>query len=250
MTHKNRFQRRGEHGQSTVEYALIIVLLAIAAILTLAVVGVSLNDVYCRVIAGLSGRTDPTNCIVTIDDVDEIDVLYNESFDSLDNWDLRNTGWVIVDGELRNEEDGEHQAKTGDDTWDNYTITIGSADLQQGNGYGVYFRVHNEPDFNGYAFQFDPGYRGGRSPNGSFIIRKITNGRESPPIAHASAPLDHEWYNQVRRLVINVRDDTFTVFMDGEKILTGTDDSYPRGRIGLRTWDSTRASFDNLSVSR
>lgn len=47
---------RREEGQGLVEYALVLVLLAVVVILILTVLGSSVNLVYARVIAGLNGQ--------------------------------------------------------------------------------------------------------------------------------------------------------------------------------------------------
>ena len=51
----NRIKR--EEGQGLVEYALLLVLVAIAVIVILAMVGDEVRSVYARVIAGLNGQT-------------------------------------------------------------------------------------------------------------------------------------------------------------------------------------------------
>ncbi|MCA9939553.1 MAG: hypothetical protein KC418_12975 [Anaerolineales bacterium] len=51
-----QFVRR-EEGQGLVEYALILVLLAVVVILILTALGSSVNLVYARVMAGLNGQT-------------------------------------------------------------------------------------------------------------------------------------------------------------------------------------------------
>jgi Flp pilus assembly pilin Flp len=232
-----------ERGQGIVEYALIIALVGIATILSLFVFGVSLRSVYCAAVGGLTGREDVCEPIQ--------ELLLTESFDSLDGWSFNSsgTGWVIEEGQLRATRDGEHRAFVGDSSWEDYTVTVDYADLEQGNGYGVYFRAEGEPDsINGYIFQYDPGYDPGRG--GSFIIRKLDNGRESPPIAKALAPEGFDWTDATRQVSVDVRGDTYTVQLDGEEVLSVQDDTYSNGRVGLRTWDGTRATFDDLTVTR
>jgi pilus assembly protein Flp/PilA len=51
----NRIKR--EEGQGLVEYALLLVLVAIAVIIILAMVGDEVRSVYARVVAGLNGQT-------------------------------------------------------------------------------------------------------------------------------------------------------------------------------------------------
>ena len=45
---------RGEKGQGMVEYALIIVLVAVVLIVVLALVGTQISNVFSRIVSGLS----------------------------------------------------------------------------------------------------------------------------------------------------------------------------------------------------
>jgi hypothetical protein len=145
---------------------------------------------------------------------------------------------------------GEHRGFTGEDNWDDYTVNISTANLDHGSGYGVYFRASNEPDIDGYVFQYDPGYRGGHYPNGAFLIRKVVDGDETNPIAVNPAPADYEWYDVDRQVSVKVQGDTFTALIDGEEVVQGTDSQFATGRVGLRTWDGSLGCFDDLTVSQ
>ncbi len=46
---------KGEKGQGMVEYALIIVLVAVVLIIVLALVGTQISNVFSRIISGLAG---------------------------------------------------------------------------------------------------------------------------------------------------------------------------------------------------
>jgi hypothetical protein len=168
----------------------------------------------------------------------------------LDAWDTFGNGWLIEDGELLMTQGGEQRALTGEESWTDYVVKLGLAELSQGNGYGLYFRTTGEPDsLTGYVFQYDPGYRTKSSPNGSFLIRKVENGQETPPIARADVPADFEWHDNAHDVAVDVSGETFDVSINGESVLTANDDSYANGRVGLRTWDGSRATFDNLTVT-
>jgi hypothetical protein len=114
--------------------------------------------------------------------------------------------------------------------------------LQQGNGYGIYFRANNLDSVDGYSFQFDPGY------GSSFIFRKWVRGNELSPFARAYAPAGFEWWNTVREIKVVANGNRFTAYVDGQQVLTGSDATYATGGVGFRTWDNTKACFDNLSV--
>lgn len=211
-------------GQSMVEIGLIIALVAAVAMVGLSVTGTSVSDVFCRAVSMFGG-----NC----------GSLFRDDFSDLDAWEKVSGHWDIVDGELCGGP-GEGRIFTPIDASD-YSVNLDTARLQQGNGYGVFFRTENTARVNGYSFQYDPGMSG-------FVIRKWVNGNEiSVPIARAAAP-GYSWYNAERKLQLNVRGDTFTVTLDGQPVLSATDSTYPSGGLGFRTWDSTRACFDNLDV--
>ena len=228
---------RGSRAQSMVEIALIIALVAGVVVTVLMVYGVSLQDVYCQAVA-LFGAT-PAACAPN--------VVWSEDFSDLDRWNFTvGRRWRAEDGKLCAGPRGEHRGFTGDESWDDYTVHVNVAEQYQGNGYGVYFRISNEPRINGYAFQYDPGY--GR---GAFLIRKIVNGRELwPPIAVSYAPPGYDWYDVTRQVSVRVEGDTFIAYVDGEEVVRATDSDFTQGRIGLRSWDRTVACFDDITVTQ
>jgi Flp pilus assembly pilin Flp len=228
-------------GQSATEYGLILVLLAAVSIGALTSFGVSLQDMYCGLIGSLGG--EPAACTGS--------EIWAENFDNLDAWNITDgKKWDDEEGELCVGPGGEHRGFTGGDDWDDYTVNVDRANLDHGDGYGVYFRVNDEPDINGYVFQYDPGYRGGSYPNGAFLIRKVVNGGETSPIAAQPAPDDFDWYDVDRQVSVEVEGDTFTAFVDGEQVVQATDSQFATGRVGLRTWDGSLGCFDDLTVTR
>ena len=211
-----------QSGQGLVEYGLIIALVGIAAILALAATGTSLEDVYCSAIDGLGGE----GCRFVPE-----------------SWSIVRGKWTTDDQICGG--NGEGRIFADGFSGDDYVINIDSAKLFQGNGYGVYFRS-TEPDFvDGYTFQYDPGYG-----SGAMIMRKWVNGSElNPPFAIEWMPSDFNWHNTSHQVQLSVVGDTFKVTIDGEELMSATDDSYPEGGFGLRTWDNTKVCFDGISVS-
>jgi hypothetical protein len=204
---------------------------------------VSIRDLYCRVVGIFN--VVPAACSTSAAGV------YSENFDTLDAWNFtRGNTWELADGMLCTNRGGEHRGFSGDSTWDDYTINVDTAEMYRGNGYGVYFRVSDEPDIDGYTFQFDPAYRGGHYPDGAFLIRKVVNGQETPPIAAEPAPPGFEWNDVSHQVTIQVEGDTYTASVDGEQVIQAVDDEFQTGRFGLRTWDSTSACFDNITVTQ
>lgn len=158
-------------------------------------------------------------------------------------------GWTTTMGSA-SVQDGQYvlsgsQARsfTGDPSWSDYTIDT-DATLAQGAGYGVFFRVTNAANLTGYSFQYDANWMGG-----SFIMRQWTAGHEAAPFATASPPAGFQWSGTERQVKLNVSGNTFTAFIDGQQVLTGTNSAYSSGQVGLRTWTNSSASFDNFQVS-
>jgi hypothetical protein len=224
-----RNDRMNSHqiGQGTAEYVLIIAILVLGVGLVLSVVGVDLQGAYCRVVSSI-GLSQACGS------------YFSDEFNDLSQWQIVNGKWQVKDGNLTGGP-GEgrifHNLSVGD-----YTITVNDAVLNQGNGYGIWFRASNVEKVNGYTFQYDPGYG-----KGAFIMRKWVNGHELSPFAVAYAP-GYNWTNTPRQVQIVVRGNTFTAYIDGKQVLQGTDSTYTQGGVGFRTWDGTTARFGNISV--
>ncbi|MCE7883853.1 MAG: prepilin-type N-terminal cleavage/methylation domain-containing protein [Actinobacteria bacterium ATB1] len=150
---------------------------------------------------------------------------------------------------------GEHRAFIGDPAWTDYTVET-KATLHQGNGYGVYFRSSapkgglptGNATTNSLVFQYDPGL-GGR-----FVFRRVTAGSESAPFASvdvkntALGGPGWTWHGQERTVSVVVQGTEYTAYVDGVKVLTGTDKTFKSGGVGLRTWDGTQATFTEFTV--
>ena len=89
----------------------------------------------------------------------------------------------------------------------------------------------------------DPGYGGG-----AFLMRRWTDGHEESPFARVWADPGFEWYGVDRDIQVEISGDTFNAYIDGQLVLTGSDDTYASGGIGMRTWSNTLVSFDDISV--
>lgn len=222
--------KKKENGQGLVEYALIAALVGVIVILALSATGTSLKEAFCTVASGLA-----------MEELCSDAVAMREDFADLSDWNISWGNWEIKDGQLHGSRWGGifHNGFSGED----YTITIDVANLTQGNGYGVFFRSQNPDNPEGYIFQYDPGYG-----SGAFLFRKWVDGHELSPLA-VEYPSDFDWHGEERQVVIDVEGDTFTAYVDGEEVISASDDTYQEGGIGLRVWDSTEADFDDLTVT-
>ena len=214
---------RTDSGQSLLEYGLILLLAAGVVLGTLSAVGVDLKGVYCQILEGFG-----------VDACQQV----------LMDWDLYQGNCQAVNGKVCCDQYGYIFANefSGED----YTLQVSGAHLTQGWGYGIFFRTQrNNGGFDGYNFQYDPGYG-----SGEFLFRKWINGYELSPIAREPAPQGFDWYSAPRDLLIEISGDTFTAFVDGKEVLSVTDDSYQEGGVGVRVWDSSSFCTDGVTVTR
>jgi Flp pilus assembly pilin Flp len=225
------------NGQGLVEYALLLALIAVGGILIMGLLGVSVSDLYCRAVNGITGgaacKAQSTYC--------------------QDNFDGNTSAWQNLSGTPPTSQNGQMcfsgymqnmnkcSAKM---TQSDYVINLNGVTITQGNGYGVYFRatlVDNK--VSGYAFQYDPG------AGNVLLIRPWVEGAEViTPIARV--PINSTIYNVPHNFKIVVKGNTFTVFMDGAQVMTAQDGAYPTGGVGLRSWDSTYACANDFSIGQ
>lgn len=272
-------------GQGIVEYAIILSLLSALVLGVLAMTGRSVGDVFSQVRQAVGG--EPMEVEPTVTPPEETPVptptptldqpptpgptptptpggAFWDNFDQPCNPPPAPCppGWQITMGRYWYLEDGwfcggrtdgrydQHRAFAGQSDWTNYTVTV-RAVLHEprgsgGRGFGIYFRVtldsRGRPT--GYIFQYDPAWRGG-----TFLYRKVVNGREHRPFAWALAPANYAWYGVEREIKIVVQGSTFTTYIDGAEVLRASDDDFHTGQMGLRVWGRSNACFDSVRVT-
>lgn len=225
-------------GQSNIEVALLLVMVVVVALVILPIVGVQLDVILCRIV-GVLGVNLGEGCTLGSR------VVFNDEFaKNTGLWDYLAGMFQLCDGRLCNATSAEHRAMAKGTQGTDYTVSV-DAQLDKGNGYGIFFRASEGKNFNGYSFQYDPGYGGGQ-----FIMRKWVNGTEIwPPFAAATPPSNYQWRGTERHVDVLVKGDTFTAKVDGQVVLVGKDASYANGQAGLRVWTGGQASFDNFKVT-
>ena len=235
MLHNPRPRPR-QSGAETLEFIVVVFLLVVAVIPALYMLAPSLQKAVCNIVDSLSGTT--SDCSAGI--------IFNDDFSKCPG------KWANLMGSLSCGANGACSAgdkptqTLGDGTdGEDYTINA-KAQLNAGNGYGVFFRANENPKgkINGYSFQYDKGL-------GQFVIRKWTNGaEENPPFARVTPPAGYQWFGVPRDIQVVVKGDTFTVFIDGKQVLQGKDDTYKSRKVGLRTWYGSESCFKNISVTK
>jgi prepilin-type N-terminal cleavage/methylation domain-containing protein len=157
-------------------------------------------------------------------------VLFNTDFDSLNGLTSLQGKWAVVDGQLVPTGSGENRIAFGSSDWTDVELNV-SATLNAGRGFGVYYRADGKAKISGYCFQYDPGL------GNKFVVRKVTGGSESAPIASVSMPAGFSIYGAQHDIVIKVVGDKHVVTVDGKQVLSFTEPTYKSGGAGLRSWD-------------
>lgn len=229
-----------QNGQGLVEYGLLIALIVVGLILALSLGGVSLSDLYCTVASGIGGG----------ESCNEQKMYCQDSFDGdLSAWQPLNNTVSLNNGEMCFGSGLQAMNKCSMKLPESdYVIKMDDVSISSGNGYGVFFRSTVDSNgLDGYVFQYDPGWKSSKYPNGALLIRQWINGREiSTPIA--VTPIGENVYNTPHDFEINVSGDTYTVVMDGKEVLSAQDSTYTTGGTGLRSWFGTSACIGDFSV--
>lgn len=237
-----------EKAQSLIEYVLILALFIILAGVGLHLTGVNTDDLFHKIgaVFGISSHVtlgDPTS-----EPTENPNIVYAEDdFSDLDDWKkiFGPHCWSTTGGILSVARDSCSSVLLHKTTLpDDYTYTMGLAQLNSGNGYGLMFRLLDQPGtFSGYSFQVDPGY------GNQFVFRRFDRGAElQTPLAWADFPPGFD-VNAPHQVSVKVVGDTLTASIDGVQVLSATDNTYTSGGAGLRTWGSSQASFDDFSVT-
>jgi len=198
--------------------------------------------------AGKDAGEDVSGGLLGLDNFDDGDA--EGWWTSSKNWQVTDGGFV---GGSSDRNTGENRAFYGDPEWTDYIVDV-DAELLAGSGaygLGVYFRASDYESLDAYVFQYDPGW----GSSGSFLFRKVENGREQAPFASVKAPPDYQWKGSSKHIRILVSGNTFSAYIsdveDGQTpVLTAEDDSYSNGSVGLRTWLTSQAEFDNVQISQ
>ena len=157
-------------------------------------------------------------------------VLFNTDFDSLNGLTSLQGKWAVVNGQLVPTGSGENRIAFGSTDWTDVELNV-SATLNQGRGFGVYYRSDGKASISGYSFQYDPGI------GNKFVVREVVNGHETAPIASFNMPPGFEIYGAQHDILIKVVGDKHVITVDGKEVLSFTDSTFKSGSAGLRSWD-------------
>src|SRR5207249_4090728 len=172
-------------------------------------------------------------------------VTFNDS-SQLSGLTLSGGNWNVKQGQLwagsSGGVDGEHRAFFNGTVAADSIISL-DATLTKGDGYGVFFRASGDiTNINGYTFQYD-------ADAGAFVLNKWVNGVELVPFASAAPPSGFVGSDTQHHIEITTNGSSFTVNVDGQLVLTGTDNSYASGQAGVRVWAGGHVGFNNVTVT-
>jgi Flp pilus assembly pilin Flp len=229
-----------EAGQSLVEYSLLLVLVAVIVLGSVWLIGLEVSRVYGTVNTSIGESEEVPTSVPT--------ATPEEGSSSWQEWrEAVGSGWRAETTRYCADEQGEHRSFYGAENWTDYIVRV-KANLYQGDGYGVFFRVIDTTRVSGYVFQYEPTCRYlGRE--GCFSFRKVVDGAVGYPFARSGAPTGYEWYNAAKDIEVRVEGSSFRAFIDGEEVLMGTDDEYTHGQVGLRTWDASQVCFWEFTIT-
>ena len=171
-------------------------------------------------------------------------ILFQSDFDELESTNPLSGKWRVNEGSLApDEKEGvEHRLSFGENTWKDFELRT-NVTLLSGSGYGVYYRGDGEKDITSYIFQYDPGYG-----SGEFIVRKVYKGKEDGPFQRTPIPDGFPVYYQSHEILIIVLGDKHVIYIDGQIILSFSDDTFGQGSAGFRTWNRSQVAFDDVAV--
>jgi hypothetical protein len=231
-------------GQGLIEFALIIAMLAITTMLSLNLMGVSIQETYAKIIEALTGD----NICQT---------YYANSFDNyLDDWKRLKTpgfwkgNFKIKDGQLIGDPLGALMLNqySGSD----YLINITDPQLKQTsttwNGYGVIFRADYDKNdrLDGYMFEVE---KVDKNDPGLMYFSKWENGYQiKPPLSAVKVPPKFDW-NKPGDLSVSVQGNTFTAYLNGEKVLETQDNTYDAGKVGIAVNAGSRLFLNDFGIN-
>lgn len=224
-------------GQGLVEYALLLLLIALVAGLGLSAAGVSIPELYNQVMAG--PKSEETAC----------DPLASAGR----NWDIFEDkfwrGGITQEGGLYEACPlcgGLLPGYKGND----YQVDLSGVKVSNvnptWNGYGVAFRAdYTKKGLDGYMFEIE---RVNKNAPVQVYFSKWVNGKQiKPPLSVTNLPADFDW-NSPPDISVRAEGDKFTAYLDGQEILQARDKTYTEGGAGVVSNQGTTLEFSDFLI--
>jgi hypothetical protein len=177
--------------------------------------------------------------------VDVNEVLFSDNFNDIEQWApvAGDTSWSVGGGVLQCAPAIPHPRILATETL-GYTNYVFEADARvvTGRGYALIFRAADYTSF--YSFQYQDG-----SSALSLRLYQFTSFPTGADVASlVPYPTNNDWHH----LKVAVSETNIKCYVDGNMVFNVTDTVPPTpfaGGIGFRTWSSTTAEFDNITVT-
>jgi len=235
--------RSTEHGQSYVEYGILLALIALAALLALAAMGVSLENTY-ETIVKMFNRDQPPSPTEG----------YQTSFDGdLKDWIVAKYGYwkggeaEIKRGRLELEPLTMNLLKSysGKD----YDLTLTGPQINHKNptwnGFGLLFRA-DATGKNGYMFEIEK--KNPANPTQLYFSKWVDGKQYKLTNSITNAPDNFDWKN-MGNMQVTVRGDTMTAYLGGKQIVQTRDTTFTQGQVGIASNAGSELSVDAFSVT-
>ena len=139
---------------------------------------------------------------------------------------------------------------TGDRDWTNYSFNalVRSAD---NDGVGLIFRYQDAKNYYRVLLMNDPSWSG-RDSSGTPVntpLQRIQKFVDGEPYILAENLVSRAYPSGFFALTADVRGDTINAYLNGNLILSGRDQQYEAGSIGLLSYANTGAYYDSVSVT-
>ena len=228
-----------EKGQGLVEYALIVVGVALAILFALELTGVELSTVFCRVTGALGGQTCEerstlftSSCSYKFDDASDTEGWYGKDVGSK---------LTVEDGKLCNTGKSFNYFESCHDTEPDpdFTVYLKGITLESTGPKetGIDFMFRTDEQRNGYRFSYS-------STSNVIIIWKRVSSKWIM-IDYAVTP--KEWGSESITYKLVVKGETFTVFKDDEQLLQVKDDTYSSGKYAWRNKPGSKSCIEEIS---
>ena len=228
-----------DKGQGLVEYALIVIGIALTVILVLNLTGVQINELFCRITGALGGQTceekavlEAKGCSISFDDASDTESWNGKDVNSqftFENGKMCNTGKSF------NFFESCEESKIDQD----FTVYLKGITIERTGTKetGVDFMFRTDDSRNGYRFSYSS------SSNVIIIWKRVSN--KWVMIDYSLTP--QEWGNESVDFKLEVKGDTFKTYKDDELLLVVNDDTYGDGKFAWRNKPGSKSCIDEIS---
>jgi len=238
-------------GQGLVEYALILVAVALVAVLALTLTGNTLGSTYCTIVeaigmADCDGGSGGPGGDGGVDEPIEVCAFGFDSEADLKGWTgVGSDGYMYLDnGSMCMRSDGEERAflhpcavkgSSGDFIVRASGVTV---DRETGGNVGVDILFRSKDENNGYRFSY-------HATSEQVRFWKTVEGKH---IQLSDARLPREFQGKSLDFRIEVVGDVFTAYVGNTMVVKASDSMFRDGQVGFYNYKGARTCVGDFSV--